>query len=128
MRDMEKKVLIVEDDAFLLNILKTKLSEEGYETFLAEDGEKALEVFEKEQPSLVLLDLMLPKKSGFEFLEEIGKNPEYAKTPVLIISNLGQEADIQRGKALGALDYFVKAKLSIDELVSEIKKHLGKTP
>jgi len=120
----EKSILIVEDDAFLLNILKSKLEAEGYRAMLAGNGEEGLELLKKEKPSLVLLDLMLPLKSGFEFLEEMAKDAEVKFTPTLIISNLGQESDIERGKALGAREYYVKARLSIDELVEEIKKYI----
>jgi len=121
----EKSILIVEDDAFLLNILKSKLEAEGYRAMLAGNGEEGLELLKKEKPSLVLLDLMLPLKSGFEFLEEMAKDAEVKFTPTLIISNLGQESDIERGKALGAREYYVKARLSIDELVGKIKEFLG---
>jgi len=121
-----KKVLIVEDDAFLLGILKSKLAGEGYRVLEAEDGEKALALLKQEKPVLVLLDLMLPKKSGFEFLAEMARLPEVKGTPTLIISNLGQQSDIERGKSLGAIEYFVKAKLSIDELIGEIKKYIKK--
>lgn len=120
----ETSILIVEDDAFLLNILKSKLEEEGYKVTIAANGEEGFASLKKEKPSLVLLDLMLPLKSGFEFLEEMGADKDVRFTPTLIISNLGQESDIARGKALGAKAYFVKAKLSIDELIEEVKKYI----
>jgi DNA-binding response OmpR family regulator len=120
---IEKRILIIEDDAFLLNILKSKLEREGYKAITAEDGQKAAELLKEERPSLILLDIMLPQKSGFEFMEEVAKDPASSKIPIFIISNLGQETDIERGKALGAKEYYVKAKLSIDDLVNEIKKY-----
>jgi len=69
----------------------------------------------------VLLDLILPKKNGFEVLAEVSEDPQLASIPVIIISNLGQETDIQRGKSLGAIEYYVKARLSIDELIEKVK-------
>ncbi len=120
----KKSVLIVEDDAFLRNILKVKLGNEGYNVLLAADGVSALEVIRNEKPTLILLDLMLPKKSGFEILEELSKDKTLKRPPILIISNLGQQADIERGKNLGAAEYFVKARLSIDELVEKVKEHV----
>jgi two-component system alkaline phosphatase synthesis response regulator PhoP len=119
-----KIVLIVEDDAFLLNILKAKFEAQGYQVRLAQDGVAALEAAKKERPALILLDLMLPKKNGFEFLEDISKDSTLKSIPVVIISNLGQAASIERGKALGAREYFVKSELSIDGLAAKVKEHL----
>jgi len=77
------------------------------------------------KPDLVLLDLILPKKNGFEVLENIRQDPLLEKLPIIIISNLGQPSDIDRGKALGIIDYFVKARLSIDELVKRVKEEVA---
>jgi len=77
------------------------------------------------KPDLVLLDLILPKKNGFEVLETIRQEPTLEKLPVIIISNLGQPSDIERGKSLGVIDYFVKARLSIDELVNKVKEDVA---
>lgn len=120
-----KTILIVEDDNFLVNILKARLGAEGFTILVASDGVEALEIMKKENPDLVLLDLMLPKRSGFELLEDAVKlSGQLRKIPILIISNLGREVDIERGKSLGASEYFVKAKLSIDELVGKVKDYL----
>ena len=91
---------------------------------MARDGEEAVNLLKTVKPSLVLLDLILPKMSGFDVLEAINSDPQLHKAPVMIISNLGQESDIERGKELGAVDYFIKAKISIDDLISEVKKKL----
>ena len=115
------KVLLVEDDKFLSSILKTKLEQAGLEINLALDGEQALEALKTYQPNLILLDLILPKKSGFEVLESLSQDPQLEQIPVIILSNLGQEKDIERTKQLGAIEYYIKAKTSIDFLIERIK-------
>ena len=117
-------ILLVEDDPFLSSILQLKLEKENFQVIRATDGEEALKflIDQKLKPNLMLLDLILPKKNGFEVLETIRQDPLLEKLPVIIISNLGQPSDIERGKALGVIDYFVKARLSIDELVQKIKQ------
>ena len=122
------KVLLVEDDPFLSSLLKNRLQKEGIEINLAKDGEEALNSLKSAKPDLILLDLILPKKSGFEVMEEIRNDPQMQsqEVPIIIISNLGQPEDISRGQALGAIEYFVKAKTSIDELVEKIKGFLAK--
>lgn len=124
--DTNLKVLLVEDDPFLSNLLKVRLQKENVDVFLARDGEEALKRIEEDKPSLVLLDLILPKKSGFEILEKISTDPQLKDMPVIILSNLGQTSDIQRGKELGAIEYYVKAKISIDDLVGKVKTFLTK--
>jgi DNA-binding response OmpR family regulator len=115
------KILIVEDDKFLRLLLERKLKNENFEVVVAEDGEEALEKIVTEKPDLILLDIILPKKSGFAVLEEINKDENLKRIPVFIISNLGQPEDIERGKNLGAKEYFVKAGLSLEELIKKIK-------
>lgn len=117
-------ILLVEDDAFLSNLLKVRLQGENIKVSLAKDGEEAMKKIAEETPSLVLLDLILPKKSGFEVLEKISIDPKLKKIPIIIISNLGQTSDVERGKNLGAIEYFVKAKVSIDDLVTKVKGYL----
>lgn len=114
------KILLVEDDVFLIKALTTKLSKEGIEVLQGKDGEEAL-VKIKEKPELILLDLMLPKKSGFEVLGEIKRDASLKDIPVIIMSNLGQEDDIKKGIALGAIDYLIKADIKIDDIVAKIK-------
>ena len=121
-------VLLVEDDPFLSSILQLKLDKENFKTIRAADGEEALNLLIEQgiRPDAILLDLILPKKNGFEVLETIRQDPTLEKLPVIIISNLGQPSDIDRGKALGVIDYFVKAKLSVDELVNKVKEEIIK--
>ncbi|MDP1759860.1 MAG: response regulator [Candidatus Woesebacteria bacterium] len=124
------KILLVEDDLFLSSLLKNRLEKEKYEVLAAHDGDEALKLLRTSKPDLILLDLILPGKSGFEVLEEIKADPQLrdkAKIPVIIISNLGQESDLERGRELGVVDYFVKARISIDDLVKKASTYLPKT-
>lgn len=115
-----KKVLLIEDDPFLSSLLKNRLMREGLTVLHAKDGEEGIALLKENQVQLVLLDLILPKKSGFEVLEAIRQDPQMQNAPVIIISNLGQPEDVQKGQDLGAIEYFIKAKTSIEDLVANI--------
>jgi len=121
---MAKKILIIEDDEFLRELIGQKLTREGYIIVEAEDGERGIEAVKKEKPDLVLLDLILPGVDGFEVLSQIKKDPSTAQVPVLILSNLGQKDDIERGLKLGAVDYLIKAQFTPGEIVKKIAKVL----
>jgi two-component system alkaline phosphatase synthesis response regulator PhoP len=124
MSDVQKKILIVEDDLHISKVYEIQLAREGFFTILARDGEEALKLFEQENPNIVILDLMIPKKDGFEVLEEIRKNSKYSKIPILILSNLGQKTDESRALKLGATEYLVKIDHPIQEVVNKIKSYL----
>jgi DNA-binding response OmpR family regulator len=119
---MAKKILLVEDEPLLSNLLKQRLEKEGMEVVQAHDGEEALGFLRASKPDLIILDIILPKVSGFEILQFLQSDPQLEKAPVIIASNLGQDADMIKGKSLGAVQYFVKAKMSIEDLVVEVKK------
>jgi len=124
MSENPKKILLIEDEPFLSSLLKNRLQREGFEVNIAKDGEEATKFLKSSPLDLILLDIILPKKSGFEIMEDIKSDPELSdkiNIPIIIISNLSQPEDIQKSKQLGAIEYFVKAKTSIDELVSKIK-------
>ena len=121
-----KKILLVEDDPFLSSLLKNRLTKEGVEVTHAKDGEEALLSLKDNKPDLILLDLILPKKSGFEVMEGMRQDPQLQNAPIIIISNLGQPEDIQKGQELGAVEYFIKAKTSIEDLVNNILGFLNK--
>ena len=120
-----KKLLLVEDDQFLSALLNNRLQKEGFEVRLAATGEDALVTLKSWKPDLILLDLILPGKSGFEVMEEIRQDPALSrKAPIMILSNLGQNSDIDRAKSLGAVDYMVKARTSINEIILRIQSTL----
>lgn len=120
----KRTILLVEDEELLANILKQRLEKEGFNVVLARDGEEALGILKDAKPDLLLLDIILPKVSGFELMSKLQEDPRYAKVPIVVVSNLGQEGDIKKGETLGAVGYFVKAHLSIEELVERVKKFL----
>lgn len=121
---MAKKILIVEDDPFLVKAYSVKFQKEGIETDVAKNAEEASAFFAGEPASAVLLDLMLPGTSGFDVLATIRKHATWGKVPVLILTNLGQESDVARGKELGANDYIVKANTKINDIVAKVKVYL----
>jgi len=120
---MQKKILIVEDDPALLNVLSSKVKSLNYNVIEAKDGAKALSEFEQKSPDLVLLDIVMPLMSGFEVLEEI-KIKQKSKVPVIILSNLAEPQDIETGKNLGAIDYITKSNLTLKEIMVKIHKAL----
>ncbi len=121
----EKSILLVEDEPLLATLLKQRIEKEGIKVIVARDGEEGLEMLRNEKPTLVLLYVILPKMSGFEMMEMMKNDPSIQKVPIIITSNLGQEADIEKGKLLGAIGHFVKAQVSIEEVVKKIKEFLG---
>lgn len=118
--ESKKKILLVEDEEFLRDLLSTRISKEGYKILHAKDGAEALKIAKTEKPDGVLLGLVLPGISGFDVLMELKKDHETAAIPVVILSNLGEKEDIERGKKLGAVDYLVKANFSIDEVIERV--------
>jgi DNA-binding response OmpR family regulator len=121
---MEKKILVVEDDKFLRELMSQKLIKEGFEIIQAVDGEEGLKKIKEEKPGLVLLDLILPGIDGFEVLTRVKTDPEVSQTPIIILSNLGQREDVERGLKLGATDYLIKAHFTPGEIIEKIKNIL----
>lgn len=119
-----KKVLIVEDDEHISKVYEIKLFKEGIEVSLARDGDEAM-VKVLEKPDVIILDLMIPKKDGFSVLEDIKKNPELARIPIIILSNLGQQQDQERAMALGANEYLVKVDYPIQDVIEKVKGYLS---
>lgn len=119
-----KQVLIVEDEEFLVRALKDNLESEGCTVDVAMNGEEAMERIKKQKPNLILLDLLMPKKDGFYVLEEVKKNPEWKLIPIVVLSNLGGDAEIKRALEMGANDYFVKSQHPIEEVIEKVKEYL----
>jgi len=128
MESTAKKILIVEDDPFFSMILKGRLEKEGLGVLQAFDGEQALKMARESMPDMIILDLIIPKVSGFEFLETIFADPHLNRIPVVVASNLGQESDIQKAKQLGVIDYYVKVRTSVDDLAKMLKTMVEKMP
>lgn len=118
------KILIIEDDEFLRKLIARKLKSENFEVVEAADGEEGISKIKQEKPNLVLLDLILPGIDGFEILERKRADPEIEKIPVIILSNLGQREEIERGLRLGAIDFLVKANFTPAEIVEKVKAGL----
>ena len=119
------RILLAEDDRFLRKAAETTLKRNGFEVITATDGEEALRAVGTCNPHLVLLDLIMPKIQGFEVLRSIKADPTTAAIPVIVLSNLGQERDVQRAMEGGAVAYRIKANLSLDDLVKQVKQVLG---
>lgn len=121
----KKKILIVEDDTFLAGIYAHKFEKEGFEVLHAADGELGLTLAQKERPDLILLDILLPKLDGFEVLEKIKADAKLRATPIILLTNLGQKEDVDKGLKLGAADYLIKAHFMPAETVEKVKKVLA---
>lgn len=121
------RVLLVEDDTFLVGMYVTKLQLEHFDTLVATEGEQGLMIAKQNAPDLILLDIVLPKMDGFLVLEELKRDPETRAIPVILLTNLGQKKDIERGLALGASDYLIKAHFMPSEVIEKIKKVIEQT-
>jgi len=121
---MAKKILVVEDDKFLRELITQKLIKEDYETLEAVDGEEGIKKIKEEKPDLVLLDLILPGIDGFEVLSKKKEDSSLDSIPVIILSNLGQKEDVERGLKLGAVDYLIKAHFTPGEIIEKVKNAL----
>jgi len=121
---MAKTILIIEDDKFLRELIAQKLLKENYEISEAVDGEEGIKKIREEKPDLILLDLILPGIDGFEVLSRMKSGEEISSIPVIILSNLGQKEDVERGLNLGAKDYLIKAHFTPGEIIEKIKKIL----
>lgn len=117
---MAKNILIIEDDEFFRELLRKKLSSKNFNVLEAVDGEKGIEEMKNKKPDLVLLDLLLPNIDGFEVLLKVKADPTTSSIPIIIVSNLGQQEDIERGLKLGAVDYLIKSQFDIDQIIDKI--------
>ena len=125
MRDINNiNILLVEDDNFLANIYKTKFEMEGFKISVATDGDAGLKDAIRKKPDLILLDILLPKRDGFSVLEELKKDKSTAGIPVILLTNLGQKDDVERGLQMGAVDYMIKAHFKPSEIVEKARKVL----
>ncbi len=119
------KVVIVEDEKMLADMYATKLAMEGFEAQKANDGATGFELVKQTKPSIVLLDIIMPKIDGFGVLKMIKDDPTLKDIPVVLLTNLGQDEDIKKGKQLGAADYFIKSNHTPAEVVQKVRQILG---
>jgi CheY-like chemotaxis protein len=124
---MAKKILLVEDEDIMIDLLQRKLSKEGYEVSVARDGEEGLKKMREMEPKpdLILLDIIMPKMGGFEVMEEMAKDESLKKIPVIVISNSGQPVELDRAKKLGAKDWLIKTEFDPNEVLEKVKKQIG---
>lgn len=123
----EYSVIVVEDETFLSKILSERLEDEGFKRVdVAGNGEEAIQKIKTNPPSIILLDMILPKMNGFEVLKALKEDAALSGIPVLVLSNLGQDQDITQAKSLGAADYIVKSNFSMQKVVNKIYELLEK--
>jgi len=119
-----KKILLVEDDPFLIDIYSTKLGEAGFKVFIVKDGEKVLETAKSNKPNLIILDIVLPGVDGWQILKQIKQESGLKETKIIILSNLSQKEEIEKGLSLGADRYFIKSDYTPSQVLEEINKLL----
>ena len=124
MGDTSRRILIIEDDEFISDVYQKKLALEGYSIDLARDGEEALRKIREQKPDLVLLDIMIPLKDGFQVLSDMRNDSSLSDIRVMVMSNLSQGKDIARAKELGAVDYIVKSNVGLPEIVARVRRQL----
>ncbi len=120
------KILLVEDDEMLHSMYTQKFEKEGYEVVSAFNGADGVKKAQTEKPDLILMDIIMPKMDGFVALKKVKSKAETKDIPVLMLTNLGQDEDVKKGKELGADDYFIKANHTPAEIVVKIKELLSK--
>ncbi len=121
-----KKILLIEDEEIMVDLLQKKLTKEGYEILVARDGEEGLMVARETKPNLILLDIIMPKMGGFEVMEEMTKDKELKKIPIIVISNSGQPVELDRAQKLGAKDWLIKTDFDPREVLEKVIKQIGK--
>lgn len=120
-----KKILVIEDDKFLIKAYNIKFAKVGFDVVTAMDGVSGLELAKSEMPKLILLDLMLPKIDGFEFLKRMSQDEKIKNIPVIVLSNLGQQSDKDKALSLGAKEYLIKADYTLENIIDIINRHIG---
>ena len=124
-KDNKIKVLLVEDDGFLVKMYETKFALEHFDTDVTEKGKEVVRMARENQYEIILLDIILPEMDGWQILEKLKADEKTKKIPVILLTNLGQEKDMEKGLALGAADYLIKAHFTPAEVVDKVKKVLN---
>lgn len=126
MVSQQKKVLLIDDDPFIVDIYALKFKQEGFNIEIAQDGKTGMKKIEEFQPDIVLLDIVMPQKDGFDILKDLRENSAFRKVKIILLTNLGQKEDVERGTKLGADDYIIKAHFTPSEVVEKVKALLTK--
>ncbi len=120
-KDNKPHILLVEDDVFLSGIYQKKFEMEGYKVTAVDNGEKVLPEAKKKMPDIIMLDILLPKMDGFTVLSKLKEDEQVKNIPVILLTNLGQKDDVEKGLQMGAVDYLIKAHFKPSEVVDKIK-------
>jgi len=118
------RILIIEDDAFLSDIYVTRFQRAGFEVYVASDGREGIAAAQEEKPDVILLDIVMPHMDGFEVLRELRSDPSLAKTKIILLTNLGQQEDVEKGMKEGADAYIIKAHFTPTEVVAKVQEVL----
>lgn len=121
----KKHILLIEDDVFMIDLLVNELVNAGFDTAVAKTGKEGVEKLIEKKPDLVVLDLLLPDQDGFETLRQIRRSPGGPAIKVIILSNIAEGQNIEEAKRLGAIDYLVKANLSLADILEKVKTVLA---
>lgn len=124
MPEKKNKVLIAEDEETLSQMYQVKFEKDGFIVEMAADGQEALKKAREFKPNVILLDIIMPQLDGFSVLEQLRKDKEFAKVPIIMLTNLGQSEDIEKGKKMGASDYLVKANCTPMDVVNKVREYL----
>lgn len=120
----KRKILIVEDDGFFRALIYKKFMKEGFDVTLAGEGKEAFEYLELNMPDVIILDLILPNMNGYEILSILKQDKKTSGIPVIILSNLGQQEEVEKAKSLGAEEFLTKVNFTLDDIVEKVKKVL----
>lgn len=120
-----KKILMIEDERIIVDLLKRKLEKEGYQVSVGRDGVEGLEKMREDKPELILLDIVMPRMGGLEVMEKMREDDELKDIPIVVISNSGQPIELDRAKKLGAKDWLVKTEFDPQEVIRKVKKQIG---
>jgi len=120
------KILLIEDEGIIMNLLQEKLEKEGYDVFVAGDGEKGLKMIKEIWPDLILLDIAMPKMSGFDVMEEINKNPTLKRIPIIAMFDSRDSFDLKRAQELGVKDLIIKSEFDLPKMINKVIAQIGR--
>jgi len=120
------KILLIEDEGIIMNLLQEKLEKEGYDVFAAGDGEKGLKMIKEIWSDLILLDIAMPKMSGFDVMEEINKNPTLKRIPIIAMFDSRDSFDLKRAQELGVKDLIIKSEFDLPKMINKVIAQIGR--